>query len=182
MNNCIILEKFNKIYHDTYKNTLKYILIHCNNLDDVKDLVQETYLDFYKYLLRNDLNKIDDIDRYIIGISKNILNKYYHSKYKDYNVVSIYQDEEDEKIMNSDVNLELQFITKENVQEVWKYIKNKDIKIAKIFYCYYHLDMKIIEIAVEMQIKESTVKNYIYRTIRELQQIFKMEDYENEKT
>lgn len=182
MNNCIILEKFNKIYYDTYKNTLKYILIHCNDLDDVKDLLQETYLDFYKYLSKNDLNKIDDIDRYIIGISKNILKKYYRSKYKNCNVVSMYQEDDNEKVMDSDINLELQFITKENVQEVWKYIKNKDIKIAKIFYCYYHLDMKIIDIAIEMQIKESTVKNYIYRTIKELQQIFKREDYENEKT
>ena len=84
-------------------------------------------------------------------------------------------------IIESDSNLELQFISEENVQEVWKYIKEKDTKIAKIFYCYYHLNMKIYEIALEMKLNESTVKNYLYRTKKELQQIFLKEDYENAK-
>ena len=67
------------------------------------------------------------------------------------------------------------FITKDNIQVIWKYIKNKGTTIAKIFYAYYHLDMKINEIAFEMQLNESAVKNYIYRTIKELKQFLKEE-------
>ena len=171
-----MLEKFNEIYDSTYQNTLKYILLHCNNLDDVKDLVQDTYIDLYKYLSKNNLNKILDINNYIIGNSKNVLKKFYHSKYKNNNVISIYEKNDNEIVDDSNIDLELQFITKENVKEIWQYIKNKDIKLAKIFYCYYQLDMKISEIALEMQLNESTVKNYIYRTIKQLQQIFKKEN------
>lgn len=93
--------------------------------------------------------------------------------------MSIYQDEEPIIIADSEIDLELQFITKENAQNVWEYIKCKDIKIAKIFYCYYYLDMKIVEIAVEMRLNESTVKNYMYRTIKELQIKFEKEDLYN---
>lgn len=169
------LEKFNQIYDETYQNTVKYVLLHCNNLDDVKDIVQDTYLDLYKYLSKKHFIKINDFDNYIIGISKNVLKKYYHSKSKNSNVISINQNEDLELDIDSNIDLELQFITKENARDIWKYLKEKDTKIAKIFYCYYHLDMKIIEISIEMQLKESTVKNYIYRTIKELQEIFKKE-------
>ena len=62
----------------------------------------------------------------------------------------------------------MQFITKENVNKVWEMIKRKDIRIAKIFYLHYGLDMKIIDIAKELNLSESAVKNYIYRTIKEL--------------
>ncbi len=170
------LEKFNEVYNGTYKNTLKYILLHCNNLDDVKDLVQDTYLDFYKYLSKKKIKKIENIDNYIIGISKNVLKRYYHSKEKEQKYISIHKDDCIDTELVSDEDLEMQFISKENVEEVWKYIKSKDIKIAKIFYCYYHLDMKINEISYEMNLNESTVKNYIYRTIKELQQIFEKEE------
>lgn len=172
-----LLDKFDEIYNKTYKNTLKYVLLHCNDLDDVSDIIQDTYFDFYKYLARNKVkNKIIDIDNYIIGISKNILKKYYHQKSKNFSIISISKDEEPITLTNPNIDLELQFITKENSRNIWEYIKNKDIKIAKIFYCYYYLDMKIIEIAIEMQLNESSVKNYIYRTIKELQNKFKKED------
>ena len=62
---------------------------------------------------------------------------------------------------------------------IWKTLKNKDIKIAKIFYLYYGLDMKITDIAKEMNLTESTTKNYIYRTIRELKNSLKKESDEN---
>lgn len=173
------LKIFNEIYETTYKNTLKYVLLHCNNLDDVKDLVQDTYLDFYKFLNKKDVSRIENIDKYIIGISKNVLKKYYYSKDKKNNIISLYQKEDNEIEINSNVDIELQFISSENVKEIWEYIKCKDVKIAKIFYCYYHLDMKINEISFEMNLKESTVKNYIYRTINELQKKFKKEENEN---
>lgn len=174
-----ILEKFNGIYDATYKNTLKYVLLHCNDLDDVKDIVQDTYLDFYKYISRKHFIKIDNVEAYIVGIAKNVLKKYYRFKSKNSNIVSIYQNEDIKIISDSNIDIELQFITKENAEYVWNYIKEKDIRIAKIFYCFYYLDMKINEIAFEMQLNESTVKNYIYRTIKELQKQFKKEDYNN---
>lgn len=175
MSNRAILNNFNEIYDKTYNNTLKYVILHCNDLDDVNDIIQDTYLDFYKYLSKKKVNEIENIDKYIIGISKNILKKYYRSKSKNYNVSSIYQDENIEMEIDSGNDLELNFITKDNIQVIWKYIKNKGTTIEKIFYAYYHLDMKINEIAFEMQLNESAVKNYIYRTIKELKQFLKEE-------
>ena len=164
------LERFNEIYNQTYENVLKYVVLHCSNLDDVNDLVQDTYLEVYKNLHKKKLNEVKDFNKYIIGICKNILKKYYRFKYKNNSVQSINYEEYAEQIslIDYDIDIELQILTRENVDYVWRYLKNKDIKIAQIFYLYYCLDMKINEISNEMQLNESTIKNYIYRTIKEL--------------
>lgn len=52
MSTQISLEKFEEIYSRTYKNTLKYILLHCQNLDDVNDIIQDTYVELYKNVKR----------------------------------------------------------------------------------------------------------------------------------
>ena len=179
MKNSITLEKFNDIYNKTYDNTLKYVFLHCNSTEDVKDLVQDIYFNLYKHISKKNAKKIEDIDKYIIGIAKNTLKKYYHVKEKNKNTSSIDENEDVEMVIDSNIDLELQFITKQNIEEVWKYIETKDIKIVKIFYCYYNLGMKIYEIALEMKLNESTVKNYIYRTIEDLQRKFKKEDYKD---
>ena len=75
----------------------------------------------------------------------------------------------------------MQFITKENVKKVWEYVNKKDAKIAKVFYLYYGLDMKIVDIAEALEITQSATKNYIYRTIRELRSIFDKECDEDAK-
>lgn len=173
MNNYKKIEKFNEIYNQTYQSTIKYIMLHCNNLEDMSDLVQDTYLELYKNISKNKLKNIQYNKNYMIGIAKNIIKKYYKTKQK--NCKMILWENEDKEIENftdKDINIELDFITKENVGEIWKYIENKGIKIEKVFYCYYHLDMKIADIAKEMNLNESTVKSYIYRTIRELQKNF----------
>ena len=168
------LKKFDEIYNQTYENTIKYIMLHSENLDDIKDLIQDTYLEVYKSVCKN--KHIQYNKAYVIGIAKNIMKKYYKDKSIHNNIV-LYQNEEiiNETIIKEDINLELEFITKENVEKIWNYIESKDIKIQKIFYCYYHLDMKIIDIAKDMQLNESTIKSYIYRTVKELRKIFEKE-------
>lgn len=180
MSTQLLLDEFNKIYDATYQNTLKFIVLHCGNLDDVNDLLQDTYLEFYKILKKKKIKSLENIDAYIIGISKNILKKHYRFKYKNNNVISIHQNQEqDLEIPDDFEDLDFGLITEENVNEIWTYLQNKDFKIAKVFYLYYCLDMKISNIAIELNENESNIKNYIYRTIKELQKKFMKEGDKN---
>ena len=45
-----ILKEFEIIYKNTYNKILKYVICKCSNLDDVNDIIQETYIEFYKKL------------------------------------------------------------------------------------------------------------------------------------
>lgn len=169
---------FDDIYTTTYKTTLKFFVLRCNKIEDINDLLQDTYLEIFKQIRKKKIQDIEDIQAYIIGIAKNVLRKYYQNKS---NTSSLQVEYIEEIILDSDIDIELQFITKDNVEKIWNYVKNKNILIAKIFYCYYYLDMKLNDIAKELQLNESTAKTYLYRTLKELKKVFYEEVAKNEK-
>lgn len=162
------IDKFEKIYNDTYNRTLKYIVIKCNNIEDINDIMQETYLELLNKMKRNKLEKVENIDNYILGIATNIMKRHYTKKKKE-NIIS-YDDEDNitELLIQDDFDLEESIITKYNIDKVWDYIKNKELITIKIFYLYFGLGLKISEIAQELGAGESYIKNKIYRTLKEL--------------
>lgn len=58
---------------------------------------------------------------------------------------------------------------------MWDFLKNKNVVIGKVFYLYYELDMTIKEISKELNISESNIKHYLYRTLKELKDTFSKE-------
>lgn len=87
------LKNFEKIYNETYSNTLRYIICKCTNLNDVDDIIQETYLELYKVL--KDRKDILNYQAYIITIAKNKIIKYFKSNEK-VKTISIFQENNDE--------------------------------------------------------------------------------------
>ena len=92
--NNIDLKKFDKIYDETYSDTLKYILCKCSNLNDIDDIIQETYLELYKVL--KDQKEILNYKSYILAIARNKIIKYFDSN-KKLNTVSIFQEDDEEE-------------------------------------------------------------------------------------
>ena len=59
------LNKFDKLYNESYKNILKYVICNCSNVEDVEDIVQNVYVDLLKKI--NKIN-IDNGNAYVMGI------------------------------------------------------------------------------------------------------------------
>ncbi|MCF0125209.1 MAG: hypothetical protein HUJ68_05545, partial [Clostridia bacterium] len=74
--------------------------------------------------------------------------------------------------LNANIDLEDDFITQYNAKYIWEHIEKKDLITAKIFYLYYILDYKIEDISKEMELNISNVKARIYRTLKELKNLF----------
>ena len=171
MSTLITINNFEEIYHKTYKDLLRYIVCKCQNLEDVNELIQDTYVQFYQMINKKKVIKVNDEKAYLIGIAKNIVKRYYRNQYQEKANRSYFANEE----IPANCNLEIEIVNKENIEEIWNYLNHKNVLIAKIFYLYSAQGLKIVEIAEEFQIKESTIKNYIYRTLKELNQIFRKE-------
>lgn len=153
------LDKFDVVYNESYKDISRYVVLNANNIGDVKDILQNIYLEVYK-----NIDKVSD-KNYVFGIAKNVLKKYYRIKFlrKD--------DTEITDSIKSNINLEKTVMDKFDTELVWKYLKKKNNNIAKIIYLYYYEDFTIKEIANSLNLTESNVKNYIYRTLKELRRI-----------
>ena len=163
------LNEFNEVYNKTYDIVVKYVVCKCNNIDDVNDIIQDIYIALYKQLSKN--NNIENINQYVIGIAKNKINKYYGLSYK---IKNLFTKTEINNLKNN-INIEKNIVDKDNLEEIWKYLKNKDIIIFKIFYLYYVESLTIKEISKHLNINESNVKNYLYRTLKELKNTYKGE-------
>jgi len=166
---------FEQIYNDTYDDLLRYVVFKCNNLDDVNDIIQETYIALYKSMNKQQIN---EPKAFIIGIAKNKLKKHYDIKNKIKNLFITTSIDEEEMVNKLSNNFDLQnhILEKITKEEIWQYLKNKNITTAKIFYLYYAESVSIKEIAVNLKMTESSVKNHLYRTLKELNELFTKEE------
>ncbi len=176
MSTQISLENFEEIYNSTYKQTLKYIICKSSNIEHVNDLIQDTYVELYKILKNKKYIVLENYQNYIIGIAKKKIQKHYGLLYQ-LKTFSICSNEEKEYEIEIPDNLDLEadIITKLNAEKVWKFIKKKNTKTIKIFYLYYYSELKISQIAKELKMTESNVKNILYRTIKDIKENIKIE-------
>ena len=166
MSTKITKDTFEFIYKETYNNVLKYVLCHCNSIDDVNDIIQDIYADLYNTVCKKTVT-LDNPESYLISIAKNKVKRTYKEK-----LVNIPLDSEIERIGDNSLNIEINFITKENVLKIWNYLKLKGDLTANIFYLFYVMELPIKIIANELNMTESNVKNYLYRTKKELKETF----------
>lgn len=161
------LNIFDEYYYETYNDISKYVVCNCNNIEDVKDFIQNIYLEVYKKVLKEP--QINNYHVYIIGIAKHKVKDYYRFKYK-VKITDLFNNDDKNIIDNisSNINIEESFLEKENIEKIWKYLKKKKVIISKIFYLYYYTGYSIKEISKVLEISESNIKNYLYRTLKEL--------------
>lgn len=169
------LDTFDRLYYDTYQDVLKYVVVNCSNIEDVKDIVQNVYLEVLKKL---DNKNIQMNKTYIIGIAINKIKDYYRFNYKA-KILSLFSNIKDDKDNNlidtiaNDINIEKIVIKNQDINFIWKYLKKQKPIISKIFFLYYYMDYNIKEISLELNINESNVKNYLYRTLNKLNSLMK---------
>ncbi|MGM9530223.1 hypothetical protein, partial [Intestinibacter sp.] len=78
----ISIENFEEIYKATYNSTLKYIICKCSNIEDVNDLLQDTYVELYKILKRKKYILLENQSNFVIGIAKKKIQRHYGLLYK----------------------------------------------------------------------------------------------------
>ncbi len=169
------LERFNRIYDNTYSDILKYIIIKCHNINDSNDIIQEVYFELWKILNKRDIDE-SNIKSFLIGISINKIKKHY-TLVQRFKTISIFnKSDKDIELIDSlkdSIDLEDLVIRSDEWDFIWNYIKpKKNQNIPKIFYLYYVLDLTIKDISKELIVSESYVKNVIYRTLDELRSLF----------
>lgn len=167
------LNKFDKLYYDTYQDVLKYIVINCSNIEDVKDIIQNVYLEIIKKM--NNKN-IQMNKSYIIGIDKNKVKDYYRFNYK-VKITSLFSNinKDIDLIDTIDANIDIEkiIINKYDINFIWQYLRKQKAIIQKIFFLYYYMDYSIKDISLVLRISESNAKNYLYRTLNKLNFLMK---------
>ncbi len=161
--------EFHEIYNKTYQSILKFIAVKCQNVEDINDILQDTYTELYKILNKRNTIEVESEVAFIIGIAKKVLKRYFSFKYK-YQLLSYSLNTDKLAIDVQDkFDLEQDIITKNNVEEIWNYLTSGgqyiedsfiDIEFSKneILHCLY-FDMEEVE---ESIINNVPVKIFAY--------------------
>ncbi len=172
-----ITSRFNEIYDSTNKNVLSYIAAKCGNMEDISDILQETYMELYRTMLSKGADFVENDEAFVINIAKNKIYRHYTAleKSKSDLSLSVIVNEDDKSIFDEELEdrtLEDQLCTNELVDEIERFVSKKPQDIRRIFFLRFSLDMSIAEIASLMEISESSVKNKLYRTIKEIRSFY----------
>ena len=81
----------------------------------------------------------------------------------------------EENTLKDDIDIEKITSIKWDTEEVWRILKKKKVVVFQIFYLYYVLEFTLKEIAKHLNLTESNVKHYLYRTINELKEKYREE-------
>ena len=162
-------ELFNKLYKETFDDISKYVICSTPNINDVNDILQIIYMDIFKIINKDNYDLLNK--SYIRAIAKNKINDYYRYNYKQ-KIVSLFTNNDDIEDYKDNIDIEKSILEQYDQEKVWKYLK-KNQTIAKIFYLYYSFGLTIPEIAHELKLSESNVKNYLYRTLKKLKKYMK---------
>ena len=69
-------QQFKKIYDETYHNVLRFIVIKTHDINEVNDIIQETYLELWKILNKKVLLE-DNLNSFMLGIANNKIKKHF---------------------------------------------------------------------------------------------------------
>ena len=185
MSNLDIALRFDEIYKSTYKAALAYITAKCKNTADIADILQETYLELYKILIKRGADYVKNDEAFVIRIAKHKVFRHYSLLERIRNVVSLNAKNEDSwsafLLSDSEISnftLEDYIINRALFDEARKFILTKSDSVKKVFYLYYDVDLTIPEIAKALNMSESNVKQKLYRTLKELKNLFKEGDFD----
>jgi len=183
-----VTSRFNEIYDATNKYILAFITAKCKNTSDINDIFQDTYMELYKILDKHGADYVKNDKIYVYRIAKHQISRHYSLTERLRMFVSMtFKSEENEneevELSEKDIDsilMEDYVVNQIMLENVQKFIEQKSSDIEKIFNLFYNVGLPISEIAKELSLSESNVKNKLYRTVKELRDLLKKGGSDNE--
>lgn len=150
-------DDFTAIYHATFPHVSKFVHFKVDDLEDAEEIVQNIYLDFYRYIFAHD-KKIENISAYLISMAKNELSRYYKTKSE----TPLVLDDEENRILEQipdEQDLEFEVLNNLSSQEIWDIITTMPKLDRQILVAHYRFDLPFSEIARSLNLAGSTVRS-----------------------
>lgn len=162
---------FNRVYDETINAVTRFVISKCGNILDAEDILQNVYARFYRRISKKGYDDIESAEAFVINIAK-FECKTYYGTLKRHSKTDSFSEFSEEKMVaveaemsRNQKNLEDVLCNELLARKIFEDIANTDEVTGKIFYLHYVCDMKLDEVARELDLNLSTVKNKLYRTL-----------------
>lgn len=164
---------FESIYRKYFKQISQFVIFKVPQMSDAEDVVSSVFTNLYIQLRKKSL-EIDNIEAYLIQISKNELSKFYKQKSKSILVDDDWEDRLETVV--DDFDLEESIFNKFDLESIEKALLQLSVLDQRIITAKIKLDMSFKEIAQALSVKENSVKTRYYRALETLRQVCVKED------
>lgn len=172
MDNFDIDSYFDEVYAETFNSVSRFVVSHAARFQDAEDIVQNVYTRFYKRLKDKGFADIDNAEAFVINIAKFECKSFFSGFLKRRDKVLNMSDFDEEQSAALEAELsrdqkKLEDVMSDKIlaKQIFEDIMSDDETVGKIFYMHFVMDMKLDEIANKLDIKLSTVKTKLYRTL-----------------
>lgn len=163
--------QFSEIYAKTNRSIYGAAVSGTRSFTDADDVFQETYIELLQELEKG--RKIENPGNYLLTILKRRLSAYYKAKSRTDDIFDYVMSFDDAEEPADELDIEDSIITDSLYDEVIEVLKQKDGTVQSIFYLYYRMQLSLPDIAARLDLNVSTVKNKLYRTLKELRKHYK---------
>jgi RNA polymerase sigma-70 factor (ECF subfamily) len=153
---------FNRVYDDTYHEILRYVIIKTSRADQVDDIVQNIYSNFYARILKRGHADIRMPEAFIIRLTEKELARHYKrtAERKEFET----ELGDDAMQLESDVPpFDVRLEGKEALETVRDIVRRLPLLSFKAFALFYYYDMSVASIAKQLAISEQNVKTRLWR-------------------
>lgn len=168
---------FDELYEKTHQKVLAFIIAKCGNTEDISDIFQETYMEVVRVIKKRGPVYIKKPEAFVMQVAKRKIYRHYHFLERLREVENNFDFTEDviEYVEFQEISFEEKMMNQFTIKAAFDYLVKKDVLTKKIFYLYYYMGKPIKEIADLLSVKESNVKNRLYRTLKELRKYLQNE-------
>ena len=171
---------FNQMYDQTYKKTLHFVTARCGKPEDISDILQEIYAELYRTLMRKGISYIQNPEAFLMQLAKSKVYQHYSfgEKFKNLFSVSTLDEKREAGALDAlpvlDYENDLEGLVADRIllKQIADFIRTKPHDVQKIFYLYYVLEQSSAQIALDLNLNESTVKSKVHRTIHEVRTLY----------
>lgn len=153
---------FNKIYDRTYSEMLKFVIMKTSRADQVDDIIQNVYSNFYSRILRKGFNDIRFPEAFIIKLTEKELARHYKRTAIKKETETDLKDF-DEQLDSYELSFDLLMEKKEALEAVRSIVSQLPLLSFKAFILFYYYDMSVTKIAEHLNISEQNVKTRLWR-------------------
>ena len=172
-------QHFLEKYDETVADIRRYLAARVD-IDQLPDVLQETYCEYYRTLLKKGINYPKDDKQLLYSLAHAQVYRFYKKKEKSKDFQLTYMDEIlatddlDDNISEDKIaaasTLEDQVVDKLLVEQAMAYIATLPPATKQIFYLYYMEDVTLVDIAKEMEVPLHVVKHALYRNLVKIRQ------------
>ncbi len=174
-NSDAFINEFNRIYNETYAILRKYVAARCSDINYVPDILQQSYLDYYKLIFKKGIGHVNNPLSVLFKIAKRKIFRYYSLKDRlKIFIPNTQKDRESHEYLLTDNEgiyehlVDDKILQSIEIERLWSIINNYPADTRKIFYLYFYEEMTLSKIAENMRLSLSNVKHRLYRTLDEI--------------